>query len=928
MNKPDFVKRPRSHLGALLIAAAVVLTGCFGQSSPAALLAKAQSALAEGDTRTAEIHLKNLLQQEDSAEGRALLGETYRRGFDHRSAVKELRRALELGAERSRVLPQLIDSLVQTGAFKEALEAGKDLAITVPAAKAAALTSLARGHAALGDQAQARASIEQAIAADPGYVPAQVASVLFDAGRDRAAALSRVNEIAAANPDSIEALTAKGELEVANGNLAAARAPLEKVASAQAGNASVRAMLTTIELELRDYPAARKRWSELQRVAPSSPGTFYLKAQIDLRENKLGDARQAVEQLLRVNPDFLPGVALAGNIYLGLNLLEQAEAQARKVIDRAPQVAQGYRLLGATLLRMNAPARALEAVRPALDKGAKDATLYGIAGEAALRLNDVAKADEYFAAAAKLAPQDPGKRTGLALSKLAAGDKAEGYAELEEAVKLDTQSHRADLALVLARLRDRDYDKALAAIDALAAKLPASPMPFNLRGMALAGKRDTAGARSAFEGALAKDEAFFPAVANLAALDLAEKHPEDARKRYEALLKKNPNHVQALLALARLNASQGGERKDTLELLERAHKGNPGELGPVLALADFHIQGNAPREAVPLLQAGLASNAGNSALLDRLGTAYLRLGDNAQAISTFEQILKANPNSAPLQMRMGEVRVSMQDDAGAAQNFRKAAELNPKAGEAWQALVMTLQRLGKTEEAKATAAAMRREIPDHPMALAIDGDLEGAQQHWPQAAAAYRKALAKSPQPLLTVRLYQALRSAGKPDEATAVLKAWFAKNPDDTAMHLFAGEQEIAQKHWKEASDHYQAVIAKQPANVAALNNLAWALAQLKDPAALGYAEKAVALAPRAAPVIDTLGTVLSAAGQHAKAIETLRQAVALAPLSRQFRLHLAQALAAGGDKAAARQELDAVLKDAPSGPLADEARALAAKL
>ncbi|MBW6496007.1 MAG: tetratricopeptide repeat protein, partial [Burkholderiaceae bacterium] len=139
---------------------------------------------------------------------------------------------------------------------------------------------------------------------------------------------------------------------------------------------------------------------------------------------------------------------------------------------------------------------------------------------------------------------------------------------------------------------------------------------------------------------------------------------------------------------------------------------------------------------------------------------------------------------------------------------------------------------------------------------------------------------------------------------------------------------QEVAQQHWKEASGHYQQVVAKQPANVAALNNLAWALFQLKDPAALAWAEKAAALAPRAAPVIDTLGTVQSAAGQHAKAIETLRQAVALAPKSNQFRLHLAQALAASGDKAGAKKEVETVLKEVSQGPLADEAKALAARL
>ncbi len=928
MNPLHRPKRPKTRVRTFVLATAIVLAGCIGQDTPAALLAKAQAAIAEGDTRTAEIHLKNLLQKEDNAEGRTLLGEMYRRASDHRSAEKELRRALELGGDRARVLPALLDSLVQTGQFQQALDAGRDVKLEIPTAQAAALTSIARAHAGLKDVAQTRASLEQALASDPNYVPAKVVLTLLDAGRDRAAALTRINELLAGAPDSIEALTAKGELEFANGNIAAARAPFEAVAARQPGNAAVRAMLTTIEVELRDYPAARKRWSDLDRVAPGSPGTLYLRALIELREGQFGEARRAVEELLRVAPDFVPGIALAGNVYLALNLLEQAETQARRVIERAPQVAQGHRLLGATLLRMNSPERALEAVRPVIERGARDATLLAIAGEAALRLNDVAQADAYFSEAARLEPQDANKRTGLALAKLAAGERAQGYAELEEAVRLDTGSHRADLALILSRMRDRDYDKAIEAIDALAVKLPKSPIPSNLRGMALSGKRDLAGARTAFESALASDPMFFPASANLAALDAAEGRPDDARKRYEALLARDARHQQALLALARLNTAQGGSREDTLEFLRRARTGNPGELGPLLALADFQLQGDAPRDAIALLQEGLSAHPGNPALLDRLGTAHLRLGENAQAISTFEQILSGNPDSAQLQQRMGEVRSSLKDYSGAVTNFRKAAELNPKGGDSWRALALTLQQLGRGDEARATAAAMRREIPDHPLSLAIDGDLEAAQQRWPQAAAAYRKALASAPQPHLAVRLHQALLRAGKPDEADAVLSAWFATSPDDVAMRLYAGEQDIGRKRWQQAIVHYERAIAKAPKNVGALNNLAWALNQVKDPRALKVAEEAVALAPRAAPVIDTLGSVLTSTGQHARAIEVLRQAVGLAPKAVEYRLHLAQALAGAGDKSAAKKELETVLRDAPPGAIADQAKELAAKL
>ena len=67
-----------------------------------------------------------------------------------------------------------------------------------------------------------------------------------------------------------------------------------------------------------------------------------------------------------------------------------------------------------------------------------------------------------------------------------------------------------------------------------------------------------AGARKQFEQALAIDPAFFPAAANLARLDLADKKPDDAKKRFDDVLAKDPKNVAALLAIAELRARGGG----------------------------------------------------------------------------------------------------------------------------------------------------------------------------------------------------------------------------------------------------------------------------------------------------------------------------------------------------------------------------------
>ena len=116
--------------------------------------------------------------------------------------------------------------------------------------------------------------------------------------------------------------------------------------------------------------------------------------------------------------------------------------------------------------------------------------------------------------------------------------------------------------------------------------------------------------------------------------------------------------------------------------------------------------------------------------------------------------------------------------------------------------------------------------------------------------------------------------------------------------------------KQYKEAVEIYKDILKKQPDNFQTLNNLAWVLGELKDPAALGYAEKAYATAPTNPGVLDTYGWLLLNSGDVKRGVELLMQAAVRAPRDIDIRVHLAKALIKTGDKAGARKELEAAGK------------------
>jgi cytochrome c-type biogenesis protein CcmH/NrfG len=94
----------------------VVLAGCSRMHSDNQLMTEAQQFMAKGETKAAVIQLKNVLQQTPSNGGaRLMLGKLYLDSGDVMSAEKELRRALELGANSGDVMPSLGRSLLLQG---------------------------------------------------------------------------------------------------------------------------------------------------------------------------------------------------------------------------------------------------------------------------------------------------------------------------------------------------------------------------------------------------------------------------------------------------------------------------------------------------------------------------------------------------------------------------------------------------------------------------------------------------------------------------------------------------------------------------------------------------------------------------------------------------------------------------------------------
>ncbi|HUT92892.1 MAG TPA: tetratricopeptide repeat protein [Thermoguttaceae bacterium] len=165
-----------------------------------------------------------------------------------------------------------------------------------------------------------------------------------------------------------------------------------------------------------------------------------------------------------------------------------------------------------------------------------------------------------------------------------------------------------------------------------------------------------------------------------------------------------------------------------------------------------------------------------------------------------------------------------------------------------------------------------------------------------------------SPRPAIV--LVRALASAQPSQEDLRLAEPFLAEaveeHPNDVELLTSVAYVRCLQKRIDEAVRLYESILERRPQNLSVLNNLATVLAEQparrKD--ALGYVDRAIAVAGPKAALLDTKGTILLLDGQAREAVELLEEASSLASDPR-YLFHLALAYRRTGETDKARAAL-----------------------
>jgi cellulose synthase operon protein C len=899
---------------AWFVAATLALSACGDAGAPK-YVESARAFLARGDAASAAVELRNALREDpDLPETRYLMGLALLRSSDPVGAGVELQKALALGVDRNLVVPELAEAHYQTGAYGKVL-ATLDTGPVTPAAAQATADSI-RGDAlmATGRLDAARRAYDAALAIDPEHERARLGQVALTlAGGDAAKAESMLTGSFGTDPKSSQAWMLKAGLAERAGDSDAALAAYEKAIDRKPDNLGAHVALIPYLVTHARLKDAETRLAAMLRLAPDSAATTYADAVVSYAKGDTTRARGAIQAVLKNAPDDNRARLVGGMIEHDLGNYAMAEKLLTAVVKTSPGQSRARYMLASTLVREGKALEARQTLEPLLDAPAPAAPTLVLAGEIALRLGDPQHAIESFAKAIAVDPTRAGPVIGRARARMVAGQFEAGIADLATATGIDPSQASSDVLAIDELLRKGLRARAQTIADTLVKRLPGEAAAHNALGLVANARGDRAGARAAFETAVSLAPTFLPAVKNLASAELDAGNAAGAIERLRALVTSAPGRTEAVAMLVAALQRTGAPAEEVLPVIDTALRENVVALPLFIVKTDYLLARGDTRGALDAALAGQAAFPGDPGALYAVARAQLNAGESRQALASFGKLAALAPTTTAPWLGIAEAHAAERQWADARTALKRAIALAPHDLPAHLGLARTSLAAADFAQAREDARAIQKQWPVRPEGWVHEAAALDRLQQGNAAEQVLRSGIAASTAPEVLAALYRHLLAAGKVDAAAATLAAWLAKHPGDVRGMMAAGEVRLARGEFDQASLWFRKVLDGRPTDPVALNNLAFALGRQGDRSALEVGRRALAAAPDAPGVLDTVGVLNVQFGNRDEGIRQLESAVARAPADAQIRINLARSLIAADRKPDARLQLEAAARLKP---------------
>lgn len=591
---------------------------------------------------------------------------------------------------------------------------------------------------------------------------------------------------------------------------------------------------------------ANKKTRTLEQARAYAAAGEYDKAELEFKN---------VLQLEPGNPDALAGLGVMffeqGRVSTVYPLLSRAK-------DGLPNHLQVRTKLGMFYL---AAAKVPEAVAEAefvlgKDPGAADAAI--LLASAAQKPEEIAKA-RAFLSALSTANSAPVK-TALALLELK-DNKLPAATQLIEAALAQNPKYADGHALASAvNFANKKVPEGEASLKAAADLAPARSIHPLQYARFKAQTGDTATAQTVLESVIKKTPDYLPALIAVAQLYAGQ---NDVAKAEEAIAKaaaRDAMHPEVIVLSARFKMGKGDIAK-AVEDLERARNSLPKlpEINYQIGLGHANL-GDFDR-AIESLQRCLAVHPQHADAVLLLANLHLRKNEAGTSITLLQGLLQKQPGQLRAWAMLADAHRARNEPAAALKVYEQVEKMIPGRPETVYMTGVVQLQLKQLVEARASFNEALKREPGYSLALDQLTGLDVFENKFADAKTRVAERIAKKPDdPELHVLLARVHAANKDTKAAEAALKEAIRLRPDASAPYLLLASLYLGGNQRNEALPQLEQAIAKNPKDLQAMMTAA----MLHDSGgdrkkAREYYEKILALNPKFFPALNNLAYLCS---------------------------------------------------------------------
>ncbi|HUY83185.1 MAG TPA: XrtA/PEP-CTERM system TPR-repeat protein PrsT, partial [Steroidobacteraceae bacterium] len=383
----------------------------------------------------------------------------------------------------------------------------------------------------------------------------------------------------------------------------------------------------------------------------------------------------------------------------------------------------------------------------------------------------------------------------------------------------------------------------------------------------------------------------------------------------ERLVANMPKYVEARLLLGGAQLERG-DLEQAQQNLEQVVQQAPDNLQARELLASVHLKLNQPDQALGVLTPALGEHAMDAQLYSLIGTAGRRAGNPNAALQALEAAVSAHPKDRALKLNLAQAYLGANRPNDALQLLQKT----DAQGEDPRRDALLIAAVNAVQGPAAAGATADQLVAAHPKdrgMLDIAAMYFASEGQYDRARALLGEALQGNPHDVPSrLALARVDSASGDAAAAESSLRTALAAQPGNLTVRLSLANALIAQRTEDSLAQARQLLEAAP--RTGAGPELQFALAEVylaggKLQQANAALDRAIALRPGNADLVNSAGLLLLKANQYDAALARFRKATLLAPANAVFWFNAGRAQIALNQPVPARQSFEKAAQIAP---------------